>query len=66
MELVHDSGAMMVHGPFADMEGCADFFVAFALGEQLNDFAFADAELFAVLTDERSFPVSRAQMFKHH
>ena len=65
MEFVHNSGAVVVYSPFTDMEGCTDFFVAFALGEQLDDFAFADAEPF-VVTGKRFLLMAGAQMFENH
>ena len=55
MQFVHYSGAVVINGSFADMEGSTNFFVAFAFSEQLNDFAFSDTKPFVVLTDKRSF-----------
>jgi hypothetical protein len=43
-EFEHDVGAMSFGGVDADAEEGGDFLVAFALGEELQDFAFARSE----------------------
>jgi hypothetical protein len=44
-EFEHDVGAMSFGGVDADAEEGGDFFVALALGEELQDFAFARSEV---------------------
>ena len=44
VELEHDIGAMGFGGVYGDAEEGGDFFVGFAFGEELQDFAFAGSE----------------------
>ena len=44
VELEHDVGAMSFGGVDGDAEQGGDFFVGFAFGEELQDFAFAGSE----------------------
>ena len=48
IELEHDIGAVSFGGVDADAEDGGNFFIAFAFGEELEDFAFARGEAGAV------------------